>query len=122
MTITEEDRAHIASLSSDDPAPRLSLVVPAYNEAERLAVSIPRLLDVIPHEETEVIIVDDGSTDATAEVASFQLGSLPHSRIIRLPRNSGKGAAVRAGVVEARAKSSPTWMLTWRPSPAIWRC
>ncbi len=104
MTITEEDRAHIASLSTAGPALRLSLVVPAYNEAERLSRSIPRLLDVIPHEETEVIIVDDGSTDGTAEVASFQLASLPHSTIIRLPRNSGKGAAVRAGVVEARGE------------------
>jgi glycosyltransferase involved in cell wall biosynthesis len=104
MTITEQERADISRLTTAEPAPRLSLVVPAYNEAERLRWSIPRLLAVIPHEETEVIIVDDGSTDETAEVATRALAVLPHGRVIRLPRNSGKGAAVRAGVVEARGE------------------
>ena len=104
MTITEQERADISRLQTADPPLRLSLIVPAYNEAERLRRSIPRLLDVIPHEETEVILVDDGSTDETVEVASRALAVLPHSRIIRLPRNSGKGAAVRAGVVEARGE------------------
>jgi dolichyl-phosphate beta-glucosyltransferase len=104
MTITEKERADISRLATADPAPRLSLIVPAYNEAERLSWSIPRLLEVIPLDETEVIIVDDGSTDETVEVASRALVALPHGRIIRLPRNSGKGAAVRAGVVEARGE------------------
>ncbi len=104
MTITERTAPTSPACRRRVPAPRLSLVVPAYNEAERLGRSIPRLLEVIPHEETEVIIVDDGSTDGTSEVASSQLAALPHSSIIRLPRNSGKGAAVRAGVVEARGE------------------
>lgn len=83
------------------PPPRLSLVLPAYNEATRLADGIPKLLDVIPRDETEVIVVDDGSTDGTAEVARRQLAELPRRVLLRLPKNSGKGAAVRAGVVEA---------------------
>jgi glycosyltransferase involved in cell wall biosynthesis len=86
---------------ADIPPPRLSLVVPAYNEASRLARGMPTLLDVIPRQETEVIVVDDGSTDSTAEVARRHLDHLPRRSLLRLPKNSGKGAAVRAGVVEA---------------------
>jgi hypothetical protein len=104
MTITELDHARSAGLVASDPPPRLSLVVPAYNESVRLSRGIPRLLEVIPHDETEVIVVDDGSTDDTSEVASSQLSGLPRSMVIRLPHNSGKGAAVRAGVVEARGE------------------
>jgi dolichyl-phosphate beta-glucosyltransferase len=104
MTIVELEHAKSAEPGVSDGAPRLSLVVPAFNESERLSRGIPRLLEVIPHEETEVIVVDDGSTDDTSEVASSQLAELPRSRVIRLPHNSGKGAAVRAGVVEARGE------------------
>jgi glycosyltransferase involved in cell wall biosynthesis len=76
-------------------------VVPAFNEAARLTRGIPKLLEVIQRDETEVIVVDDGSTDGTAEVARRHLAELPRHKLLRLPRNSGKGAAVRAGVVEA---------------------
>jgi glycosyltransferase involved in cell wall biosynthesis len=104
--VTTIEQTHIDPLrrAVTDPAPRLSLVVPAYNEAERLSRSIPRLLEVIPFDETEVIIVDDGSTDSTSEVALLHLAGLPRSSVIRLPHNCGKGAAVRAGVVEARGE------------------
>jgi dolichyl-phosphate beta-glucosyltransferase len=100
----EKELATPLGLAPVDPAPRLSLVVPAYNEAERLRESIPRLLEVMNRDETEVIIVDDGSTDGTAEVASQHLAGLPRSSVITLPHNSGKGAAVRAGVVKARGE------------------
>jgi dolichyl-phosphate beta-glucosyltransferase len=99
--IIEREYADPTGLAALDSAPRLSLVIPAYNEAARLTRSIPRLLHVIDRNETEVIVVDDGSTDGTAEVASAHLAGLPRSSVIRLPHNSGKGAAVRSGVVEA---------------------
>lgn len=99
--IIEREISESIKVAAGDRGPQLSLVVPAYNEATRLARSIPRLLEVITRDETEVIVVDDGSTDGTAEVAAFHLAELPRSTVIRLPRNSGKGAAVRAGVVEA---------------------
>jgi hypothetical protein len=98
--LTFDDRRAEEPLPGTAP-PRLSLVVPAYNEATRLAQSIPKLLDVIPRNDTEIIVVDDGSTDGTAEVADRHLADFPRRVLLRLPKNSGKGAAVRAGVVEA---------------------
>ncbi len=83
-------------------APRWSVVVPAFNEADRL----PRYLDEIvgffdglgvPY---EVIVVDDGSTDGTPDVVEARRH--PAVRVLRLGRNSGKGAAVRAGMLAAR--------------------
>jgi len=95
------DARRVDQASPDPTPPRLSLVVPAYNEATRLARGIPKLLEVIPRDETEIIVVDDGSTDGTAEVARRHLADVPRRVLLRLPKNSGKGAAVRAGVVEA---------------------
>ncbi|WP_307874452.1 dolichyl-phosphate beta-glucosyltransferase [Frankia nepalensis] len=80
----------------------VSVVIPAYNEARRLPRSLPLLtaaLREVPG--SEVIIVDDGSLDGTAAVAAGLLRSLPGSRVIRLPWNSGKGAAIRVGVAAA---------------------
>ena len=84
----------------------VSIVIPAYNEALRLPASIPRLLTVmtkIPG--SEIIVVDDGSTDGTAAVAEELLYGYPNYRVLRLPWNSGKGTAVRAGVAAARGQS-----------------
>jgi len=81
---------------------RWSVVIPAFNEADRL----PRYLDeVVAYfegrgEPYEVIVVDDGSTDGTPEVVEAR--HHPSVRVLRLGRNSGKGAAVRAGMLAAR--------------------
>jgi dolichyl-phosphate beta-glucosyltransferase len=82
----------------------LSLVVPAYNEADRLATGLQTLMDGISIDETEIVVVDDGSTDGTADVARTQLASWPQHEVVSLDRNSGKGAAVRAGVARARGE------------------
>jgi dolichyl-phosphate beta-glucosyltransferase len=82
---------------------RLSVVIPAYNEVTRLAAGLPRLIDAIPSD-TEVIVVDDGSSDGTLDLARRHLAGLPQWILVRLPRNRGKGAAVRAGVVHARGE------------------
>ncbi|CAO5228195.1 dolichyl-phosphate beta-glucosyltransferase [Frankia sp. AgKG'84/4] len=84
----------------------VSVVIPAYNEAMRLPGSLPSLVSVmrgIPG--AEVIVVDDGSTDGTCAVAEEHLAELPGGRVLRLPWNSGKGAAVRAGVSVSRGAS-----------------
>ncbi len=80
----------------------LSLIIPAYNEADRLAAGLERLMDAAPPDGTEIIVVDDGSTDGTAAVARSVLASWSSYSVIPLSKNSGKGAAVRVGVTHAR--------------------
>lgn len=83
---------------------RVSIVIPAYNEGRRLGPSLARLVAAIPAG-TEVIVVDDGSTDDTCRVAVEQLSAFSRGTVMRLPWNSGKGAAVRAGVGLAQGRS-----------------
>lgn len=72
----------------------VSVVIAAYNEAETVGRVVS---EVIGHRDlAEVIVVDDGSSDATADVAA-EAGA----RVLRLPENGGKAAALAAGVAEA---------------------
>jgi glycosyltransferase involved in cell wall biosynthesis len=86
--------------------PETSIVVPAYNEAARLPLLIQSLSNTVAldRDRTQVIIVDDGSTDATASVAAHELARFPLGQVIRHPRNWGKGAALRSGVTAARGR------------------
>lgn len=83
--------------------PALSVVVPAYNEGARLPPTLVRLREYLDAaaEPYEVIIVDDGSADDTVAVAEERTRCWPQLRVLRLPRNQGKGAAVRAGMLAA---------------------
>ena len=88
-------------------APPLTIIVPAFNEAARLPAGMGRLTAAVDEGavdlgETEVVLIDDGSTDETAAVARRLLAPLPHHRVISLPANGGKGAAVRTGVALTR--------------------
>src|SRR6266516_522962 len=88
-------------------APKLSNVIPAYNEAARLGRTIHTVLEYLNEHlpDAELIIVDDGSNDDTALVArrSFvDTGSITAS-VIRTDPNRGKGHAVRSGLLAARA-------------------
>ncbi len=76
----------------------LSIVIPAYNEAARLPGTLRALAERFAHTSTEVVVVDDGSLDPTAEVARAASTDDFPITVIRLPENRGKGAAVRAGV------------------------
>jgi glycosyltransferase involved in cell wall biosynthesis len=78
------------------PPPQLSVVVPVFNEARTLAEIVGRVLAVPLR--TEVVIVDDGSTDGTAAVAERLAALEPRVRVLRAPANRGKGAAVRRGL------------------------
>ena len=79
---------------------RLSLVLPAFREADRIAPTLERIRHELGplvgdrREELEVVVVDDGSDDGTAEAAE----AAGADRVVRMERNTGKGAAVRAGV------------------------
>lgn len=73
---------------------RITVVVPAYNEAGRL----PKVLERIPEFVDEVIVVDDGSSDGTYEAARKAAERDGRIEVIRLERNCGKGCAMREGV------------------------
>jgi dolichyl-phosphate beta-glucosyltransferase len=86
------------------PRVDLSVVIPAYNEERRLP---PTLIDVIDFFDRksisyEVVVIDDGSTDGTAEVVRKFERVRNQVRLIQLPRNYGKGHAVRLGVLNCR--------------------
>ncbi len=80
----------------------LSIVVPAWNEELRLPRLLTSLVHAVDVSSTEIIVVDDGSTDGTAAIAAAILDALPYARVERLATNCGKGAAVRHGVLAAR--------------------
>ncbi|MBI2213098.1 MAG: glycosyltransferase family 2 protein [Acidobacteria bacterium] len=84
----------------------ISVVIPAYNESARLPETLRKIAEYAPHcprRIVEVIVVDDGSGDETANVASSAPVAL-QVRTISYSRNSGKGYAVRRGVIEARGE------------------
>lgn len=85
----------------------LTIVVPAFNEADRLDVGMRRLQAAVDEgavdlSTTELVVVDDGSADGTAARATKVYAHLPHLRVCSLSANMGKGAAVRTGVSVAR--------------------
>ena len=89
-----------------DNVVRTSVIVPAFNEAQRLPLSLPLLIDAVRSlaGRSEIVLVDDGSTDETSAVATRLLADFPDVTIVRLPWNCGKGAAVRRGVSAARGE------------------
>ncbi|HSX24428.1 MAG TPA: glycosyltransferase, partial [Candidatus Andersenbacteria bacterium] len=87
------------------PIGPISLVIPAYNEEKRIVPflnSISQYCAAHPNEVREVIIVDDGSTDETRQVAIQAGATIPGFVLISQPKNMGKGAAVQAGVMAAK--------------------
>ena len=86
--------------------PEISMVIPAFNEALRLPTTLDR---VQRHLSTaglsaEVIVVDDGSHDATAEIVRQHARHWPQLKLVVAERNAGKGAAVRLGMAAARGR------------------
>jgi glycosyltransferase involved in cell wall biosynthesis len=93
-----------------EATPEVSIIVPAYNEATRLPEALPQLVEAARALDSELIVVDDGSTDDTGEVASELLGGSElldgtgRHLVLRHDGNHGKGAAVRTGVAQARGQ------------------
>jgi glycosyltransferase involved in cell wall biosynthesis len=85
----------------------LSIIIPAYNEQVRLPKTLQRIEEYL-HENAwtfhEVIVVDDGSTDSTADSAEAFARENPHVRVLRNPGNRGKGYSVRHGMLKARGE------------------
>lgn len=91
---------------SNARAPSLSIVVPAYNEEAGIGETLDQLTAYMAATglSHEIVVVDDGSTDGTAEVAREKSRAAPAIRVIGLERNEGKGSAVRRGVMESRGE------------------
>lgn len=82
----------------------LSVIIPAYNEAERIATTL-YTTDAYLRErnyEYEIIVVNDGSTDATVEVVESAMKDIPALRLINNKNNHGKGWVVRKGMLSAK--------------------
>lgn len=84
----------------------LSIVVPAYNEGTRLGKSLRAILNYLSDHpaDAELIVVDDGSSDSTAEIARQELADSQNVRasVISYQSNLGKGRAVRLGLLASR--------------------
>jgi glycosyltransferase involved in cell wall biosynthesis len=87
-----------------DAPPTLSIVVPVYNETGRIEATLPVIADFVRRLpcDAELVVVDDGSADGTADLARRLLGSTP-GRVLAEPHR-GKGGAVRAGMLAARGR------------------
>jgi dolichol-phosphate mannosyltransferase len=88
---------------------KLSIIIPVFNEEKTILEMLRRVVNVkIPEVEKQIIVINDGSTDATASVISNFLASLrsgqfqiPNFKLLSHDKNQGKGAAVRAGIENA---------------------
>lgn len=112
FTKTDGSKGAFAQLS--EPASKfVSLIIPAYNEEERMAAMLDEMLAFLERKGKadraftyELIIVDDGSKDKTAEIAMEYVQRYGDEvvRLCRLYKNCGKGGAVRKGMMRARGQ------------------
>jgi len=87
--------------------PKYSIVIPAYNEALRLGSSLDRVLNYVvsQHWDAEVIVVNDGSRDRTADLVREYTLRYPFLRLVENPGNRGKGYSVRNGMLNATGEA-----------------
>jgi dolichyl-phosphate beta-glucosyltransferase len=92
--------------STLDTSYNISIVIPAYNEELRLGPTLNRVLDFVRLQawDAEVIVVDDGSRDDTADIVREYAQSNGIVRLVQNPGNRGKGYSVRNGVLNARGR------------------
>jgi dolichyl-phosphate beta-glucosyltransferase len=88
------------------PSTTYSIVLPAYNESERIAATIEKIFAFADQHawQVEIIVVNDGSTDDTAEVVARCATAHPGLRLLQNPGNRGKGYSVRHGMLEAQGE------------------
>jgi glycosyltransferase involved in cell wall biosynthesis len=84
--------------------PRYSIVIPAYNERLRIIATLDAVVACVrrQHWDAEVIVVNDGSTDETADLVRDFARNAPEVRLMENPSNRGKGYSVRNGLVHAQ--------------------
>lgn len=81
-----------------------SFILPAYNESERLTTSLPKVVEYVRQRrlDAEIIVVNDGSKDDTADIVRRFAAADPCIRLLENPGNRGKGYSVRNGMLHAR--------------------
>lgn len=86
----------------------ISIIIPAYNESERLGNPLRQIFNYVQKENlnAEIIVVDDGSSDDTSEIAKKVFAEFPYAKtnLIRYEENRGKGFAVRKGLSESNGE------------------
>ncbi|WP_018295025.1 dolichyl-phosphate beta-glucosyltransferase [Mariprofundus ferrooxydans] len=83
---------------------KLSVIIPAFNEENRLPATLTDAHDWLStniRDGFEIVVVDDGSSDATSEKVRALIDGMPELRLLQQPQNRGKGAAVRRGMLES---------------------
>jgi glycosyltransferase involved in cell wall biosynthesis len=83
--------------------PQLSIVIPAYNESARIERTLERVMGCVVEQgwDAEVLVVDDGSKDDTAEIVGRWMDLHPRLHLVKNPGNKGKGYSVRNGLLQA---------------------
>jgi cellulose synthase/poly-beta-1,6-N-acetylglucosamine synthase-like glycosyltransferase len=84
-------------LTAEDRRPTYSIIIPAYNEGARLGITLEKVLAYVSQRgwDAEVIEVNDGSRDNTAEIVHTYAGKNPRLQLLENPGNRGKGYSVR---------------------------
>lgn len=83
--------------------PRYSIVIPAFNESARIPATIASVVACVRanHWDAEIVVVNDGSTDNTAQLVRDMASRAPEVRLLENPGNRGKGYSVRHGILTA---------------------
>ncbi len=83
--------------------PQLSIVIPAYNEAARIDSALERVTACVAERgwDAEILVIDDGSKDNTAEIVQRWMLAHPRLHLVKNPGNRGKGYSVRNGLLQA---------------------
>jgi glycosyltransferase involved in cell wall biosynthesis len=99
------------AMSRSLPPVELSVVIPAYNEEQRLLPTLERLHAHLAARALryEILVVDDGSRDGTAALVERAMETITHLSLVRQSPNRGKGAAVRRGMLTARGQIRVMW-------------
>ena len=84
--------------------PTYSIVIPAYNESQRIVATLDKVLAYVAEQRwnAEIVVVNDGSRDDTAAIVARYTAAHPHVRLVENPGNRGKGYSVRNGMLHAR--------------------
>ncbi len=84
----------------------LSVVIPCYNESGRIEKGLSTIIDYLKQQsyQSEVVLVDDGSTDKTRILAQELLKNFPQHKLLVKPVNQGKGRAIKSGMLGACGK------------------